>query len=321
MIRPSIFLAALALGTLAAADQPALKPGVVVEMPDSTGKFDFLEIDAARHRLLAAHEKDETADFIDLNTNKLIARVKLGPVVDTIVDPKTGNYYCSVQDDKRIAVLDGNSLKEIASIAVEGETDGIIFEAKSRHLYVTHDNGPHLWAVDVDAKKIIATIEIPGAPECLALDAATGKLYLNIKTTSEIVVIDTAANKLVAKWPVAPAVAPHGLALDAAAGRLYIAGDNGELAVLDAKSGKSIGSAKITEHVDQAAIDLATHTIYCAGAGWMSVLRATAAGAELIGNVKTAATAKNVAVDPLTHAVWTTYTDGKKSYAQSYTRP
>ena len=321
MIRRSLFLAALTLGSLSAADQPVLKPGAVVEIPDSAGKFDFLEIDAARHRLLASHEKDETADFIDLNTNKLIARVKLGPVVDTVVDPKTGNYYCSVQDDKRIAVLDGNSLKEIASIALEGETDGIIFEPKSRHLYVTHDNGTHLWAVDVDAKKVVATIEIPGAPECLALDAAAGKLYLNIKTKDEVVVIDTTANKLVAHWPVAPAVAPHGLALDVAAGRLYSAGDNGVLAVLDAKSGKVIGSAKITEHVDQAAIDLSTHTIYCAGAGWLSVVRATATGAELVGNVKTADTAKNAAVDPVTHAVWTTFTDGKKSYAQSFVRP
>jgi len=93
------------------------------------------------------------------------------------------------------------------------------------------------------------------------------------------------------------------------------------LAVLDAKSGKVVGSAKITEHVDQAAIDLTTHTIYCAGAGWLSVLRATPAGAEFVGNVKTADTAKNVAVDPATHAVWTTFTDGKNSYAQSFVRP
>jgi len=76
---------------------------------------------------------------------------------------------------------------------MDGETDGIVFDAKSRHLYVTHDNGTHLWAVDVDAKKVVATIEIPGAPECLALDAAAGKLYLNIKTTSDVVVIDTIA--------------------------------------------------------------------------------------------------------------------------------
>jgi DNA-binding beta-propeller fold protein YncE len=320
MIRPSFLLAALSLGAVVASAQP-LKPGVRITIPDAPGKFDFLEVDTGRHRLLAAHEKSDTADFIDLNTNQLLARVKLGTVVDTIVDPKTGNYYSSVQEDKRVAVLDGQSLKEIGSFAVEGETDGIIFEPKSRHLFVTHDNGTHLWVVDVDASKIVATIDIPAGPECLTLDGAANRLYLNCKTTSEVIVVDTVANKVVAKWSTAPATAPHGIALDAAAGRLYSAGDNGVLAVLDTKSGKVIGTAKITEHVDQAAIDLANHAVYCAGPNWLSVVRTTATGADFVGNVATAETAKNVAVDPATHAVWTTYTDGKHSYAQSFVRP
>ena len=304
-----------------AADRPALVPGTLVTIPASTGKFDFLEMDSGRHRLLASHEKDETADFIDLTAGTVLARVKLGPVVDTVVDPKTGNYYCSVQDDKRIAILDGDALKEIGSIPVEGETDGIIFEPNSRHLYVTHDNGTHLWAIDVDAKKIVSTIIIPGAPECLALDAAAKRIYLNIKTTNEVVVIDTATNKLVAQWPTAPAVAPHGIALDASAGRLYSAGDNGVLAILDLKTGKVIGSVKITEHVDQAAIDPALGLVYCAGANFLSVVKVTGSGAVLVGNVPTSATAKNVAVDSKTHAVWTTYTDGTNSYAQSWLQP
>ena len=36
------------------------------------------------------------------------------------------------------------------------------------------------------------------------------------------------------------------------------------------------------------------------------------------GELSTAATAKNVAIDPQTHAVWTTYTDGKSSFAKSW---
>ena len=320
MIRRTFLLAALTLGSLVATAQP-LKPGVRITIPDAAGKFDFLEVDVGRHRLLAAHEKSDTADFIDLTTNQVLARVKLGTVVDTVVDPQTGNYFCSVQEDKRVAILDGASFKEIGSIAVEGETDGIVFNAKTRQLYVTHDNGTHLWAVDVDTKKIVATIDIPAGPECLALDAAADRLYLNGKTTSEVLVIDTKANQLVAKWSTAPATAPHGIAFNAAAGRLYVTGDNGILAVLDVKSGQVIGTAKITEHVDQAAFDPVKGLIYAAGPNALSVLRATDAGAEFIGNVATAETAKNVAVDPATHAVWTTYTDGKHSYAQSYIQP
>ena len=39
-----------------------------------------------------------------------------------------------------------------------------------------------------------------------------------------------------------------------------------------------------------------------------------------VGDVNTAATAKNVAVDQQSGAVWTTYTDGKSSFARSWFR-
>src|SRR5207302_1976772 len=106
-------------------------------------------------------------------------------------------------------------------------------------------------------------------------------------STNEVVVIDTHRNALVATWPTAPATAPHGIAFDAAHSRVYSAGDNGVLAILDSDSGKVVGSAKITEHVDQAAFDPATRLIYCAGPNEITVLQATADGATPMGTVKT----------------------------------
>src|SRR5476649_2908263 len=146
-------LVALTLCAVAAAfAQPVFKPGASIAIPVSPGKFDFLAVDPAAHRLLAGHEKDDTADFFDLDTNKLIARVKVGPCVGVTVDPKTGNYSGSVQDDKRIAIIDGKTLKETGSITLPGETDAILFDAKDRRIYVTNDNGKTLWAVDPDTQ-------------------------------------------------------------------------------------------------------------------------------------------------------------------------
>ena len=52
----------------------------------------------------------------------------------------------------------------------------------------------------------------------------------------------------------------------------------------------------------------------------MSVIQASDSGLAALATIETNATAKNVAVDPKTHAVWTTFTDGKDAFAKSWTQ-
>jgi len=327
-LRPCSRLAALVAGSClllgaahAAGGNPPLVPAASVKIPGSPGKFDFLEVDARNHRLLAAHEKDGTADFIDLPSGTVLARLKTGPTVGITVNTAGDTYYASVQDDKRVAIIDARTLQETGSIAMPGETDAILYDAKDRRVYVTNDNGKYLWALDPAAGKVVAAIDIPGEPECMAHDAATDRIYLNIKNLNEVAVIDTKTNTVVMTWPVAPATGPHGLAFDAAAGRIYVSGDNGLLVALDTKTGQFIASAEITPKVDQIAFDAGTKRIFCAGPGHLSVVAATPDGVTFLGNVASADTAKNVAVDPATHRVWTTYTDGTDSFAKSWSQP
>jgi DNA-binding beta-propeller fold protein YncE len=311
-------LPVLAVNAHAAAAEEVMKAGATIEIQNSTGKFDFLRIDAQRRRLLAAHENDGTWDVFDLNKGRLVTRLKVGGAVDTALDPTTGQYFVSVQEAQRVAVVDAKSLKEVKSIPMAGPTDAILFEPKNQRIYVTHDNGEHVWVIDPKAAKIVGAIDIPGAPEYMVCDAATNRIYLNIKTTDELVAIDPGSNKLVSRWPTAPAIKPHGLALDAQRQRLFVSGANGKLVAIDTMTGKITSSVDITEKVDQIAFDPGKHQIYCTGPDWMSVVDAASDQLKFIGNVRTAPTAKNVAVDPRTHAVWTTYTDGKSSYARSW---
>lgn len=307
------------VSALAAGEQAVpLSPGTSIEVPGSKGKFDFLRVDAQRHRLLAAHENDATADYFDLQKNTLITRVKVGGAVDTAVDADSKYYYVSVQEDKRVAVLDAQTLKEVKSIKVDGPTDAIIFEPKNHMIYVTHDEGANVWVIDPKAGKVVASIAVPGVPEFMVYDESTDRIYLNIKSADKVAVIDPATNKTVAEWGTAPASQPHGLALDTANHRVFSAGGNGKLSVIDTTTGKVTGSVDIVAKVDQIAFDPVKHFVYCAGADKMTVVSTSGASVVTVGELSTAATAKNVAIDPLTHAVWTTYTDGKSSFARSW---
>lgn len=299
-------------------DGMLLHPGPTMEIPYAPGKFDFLEIDGDRRRLLAAHEKAGTADFFDLKTYQLLARVETGPAVHIATDPKSGNYFVSASEAKKVVVVDGTTLKIVATIPTEGELDAILFDPANRRVYVTNDEGSHVWVIDADASKVVSTIDIPGAPEYMLYDAKADRIYLNIKAANEIVVIDPSSNTLVAHWPTAPATKPHGLAFDPETGWLFSAGANGQLAVIDSKTGGAVGSAEIAKGVDQAVFDPSTHRVYCACMDQISVVEETPGGVRFLGNVPSDATAKNIAVDPATHWVWTTFTDGANSYIKSW---
>lgn len=320
----SLVLAALALvraSSAADAAKPLLVDGKLITLPDSPGKFDFLEIDPVRHRLLAAHEKDGTADFFDLIKGELLGRLKLGSVVHIIADPESNRYFVSAQGEQTIIALDAETVKEVGLMRLDGELDALVLVPKHHRVYAAHDNGTHLWAVDTQTLEPVGEVAIPGEPEMMTYDPAADRIYLNIKTADEVVVVDPATNQITAHWPTAPAKSPHGIALDAARGRLYVAGGNGTAVALDVKSGKVVSSTDIAQTVDQAAYDPKTNRLYCAGAEHLSVVQVSDDGLKTLGHVTTNSTARNVAVDHSTGDVWTTYTDGKNSYAKSWKLP
>jgi YVTN family beta-propeller protein len=314
-------LALLSFCKVAVAEELHLTPAASIEIPNSKGKFDFLRIDSKRGRLLAAHEKDGTSDFVDLGRNTLITRLKTDGPVDTAVDNDSKFYYVSVQDPERVAVVDAAILKEVKSIKTPGPTDAIIYEPRNHLIYVTHDNGWDVWVIDPASAKVVATITIPGAPEFMVYDEKADRIYLNIKSENTVAVIDPTTNRVTAQWPTAPALQPHGLAFDAANHRIFAAGGNGKLVVIDTKTGTVTNFIDIVLKVDQIAFDASGELLYCAGADKMSVVRTSGGKVVALGDLPTAATAKNVAVDPQTRAVWTTYTDGKSSFAKSWLPP
>lgn len=306
----------------ASADQPSLlTPAASIEIAKSAGKFDFLRIDAKRRRLLAAHENDGTADYFDLRNNTLITRLKVGGAVDTAIDADSQHYYVSVQESERVVVVDAATLKEQTSIKTPGPTDAILYEPLNHMIYVTHDNGADVWVIDPSKSMVVATISIPGVPEYMLYDETADRIYVNIKNKDVVAVIDPANNKVVGQWSTKPASLPHGLALNTDAHQLYSSGGNGKLVAIDTKTGAVSGSVNIAEKVDQIAFDAAGAILYCAGADKMSVIRTTGGKLAPLGDVPTAATAKNVAVDPATRNVWITYTDGKSSFARSWSPP
>jgi len=308
----------LATATFAADPVALLTPAAEVKIASAKGKFDFLEVDPVHHVLLAAHEKCGTADFINLADNTLITRVDTGPAVHIALDTKTDQYFVSCSDEKKITILDAKSLKKVGEIATEGELDALLYEPKVDKVYITNDEGDHVWVIDPNAQKVAATIDIKGPPEYMVYDPASDRIYLNLKKENKILVIDPNTNTAGDMWSTEPAENPHGLGFDPATHTLFAAGGNGFLAAIDLTTGKVTSSAEIAKGVDQAVFDPKTKKVYCAAGATWTVVKAGKKGLKALGNVAMPATAKNVAVDPTTDLIWTTYTEGEDSFAKAF---
>ena len=307
-----VLLLSLAPGHAAPAPLKADEPIVV---PDSKGRFDFIEVDTVARRLLANHTENKTLDVFDLDSGKLLKHVPTGSAQGVAVDEKGGKYYVGVSREKVLVAIDAKTLEKTGEVALSGPADDALFCPKNGHVYVCHDDGKDVWVVDPATLKIIASVAIGEAPEVLVWDAGAGRIYQAIKTTANVSVIDPMTNKVEHDWPLQPATSPHGLAFDPGTHRIFAAGGNGKLAVLDSTSGKLITTVAIPGGVDQIAIDPALRRIYCPGGnGMLTVVQETESGAEPAGEIAIAKGCRSVAVDPKTHAVWLAYAEGDKSY-------
>jgi DNA-binding beta-propeller fold protein YncE len=308
--------------SLNAAAQTAvpLTAEAAVLVPESTGGFDFLQIDEPNHRLLAAHTGNNSLDVFDLADGKLIAHVATGKCQDVGVDSAGAKYYVSVSKEKKVCIIDSKTLQKTSEIPLEGEADAAVYNPKNQCFYVGHDDGKAVWVVDTKKNAVTATITIPEGPEIIVYDAVSDRLFQNIKSNDTMSVIDAKTNQVQASWPTAPATHPHGMALNPKTNHLLCAGANGKMVTIDTTTGKVVNAVDIASGVDQVAFDPTTQRAYAAsGKGEISVVQDEAAGAKSLGNIKSNAGAKTIACDPATHSVWIAYAEGKSSYVRRFT--
>ncbi|MEY2603652.1 MAG: hypothetical protein QOH31_1433 [Verrucomicrobiota bacterium] len=305
----------LSLPTALLAEPAPLTLGQPIVVPGTKGRFDYLQIDEGLNRLLAAHTANGTLDIISLPDGKLIKSVSTGKTQGAVVDTDHNQYYASVSAEKKLAIIDRQTLEITGTVSLPGPADALAYNSKNGLVYVCHDDGEDVWVVDPSTRKIVTAVKIPTQPEFVVYDPVTDKVFQNIKSQPVTLVIDPGPNLVAATWSTIPAQGPHGLAVNPKTHRLFSAGKNGKLVVLDSVSGKSLGSVDIAEGVDQIAFDPGNQRIYCAaGQGKLTVLQETEEAVKSLGDVATPAGTHTLAVDPNTHSVWIAFAKGEESY-------
>lgn len=296
-----------------------LVAGEPIPLTGTSGRFDFIRVDAANDRLLLGHEENKTFDIVDLNSKKLLKAVPTGTSQDGAVDAKRGNYYVSGNDPGHMVIVDAKTLAVTGEVPLPAASDIIGFNPDTGLAHVCNDTAAEQWLIDPVAKKIVATITFDGKGlEDMAFDLKGKKLYQAVKGSNTIAVVDLSNNKILAAWPLAPDKGPHGIALAPDADGLLVA-CAGKLVLLNCTSGKIIATAPIAGRVDEMAYDPGLHMAYCAGRqGKISVIAVAADKLTPVADVPDESGAGDIAVDEKTHTVWVAYAKDGQCFVQPF---
>src|ERR1019366_2457912 len=147
----------------------------------------------------------------------------------------------------------------IKTIDVQGNPDGIFFDAFNERIYDLSHGAPNVTVIDAKDGSIVGTIDLGGAPEQGASDGR-GHLYFDVEDKDTVAVAVAGPPKVPAHYELGgKGGPPAGLALDTKNNRLFVCCRNpATCVVLNADDGKIVATLPIGGGTDGATFNPAT---------------------------------------------------------------
>jgi YVTN family beta-propeller protein len=319
---------AMALGVQGSAAQPASFAKIAdVPLGERTSRFDYLSLDPVTGRLFMSEMGSAKLLVFDIARQALIAQLANFPkVTGVLAVPELHKVFASVpgggiggsmsvaismaglsKGSGQVAVLDAQSLQEIARLPGGVFPDGIAYDADDGRIFVSDELGDGVTVIDAHSNKVLARIKTDGEVGNVQYDPITRRIYAPIQTRNAMSVIDPARLKLESQFALPGGEHPHGLRLAHGAAIGYVACDgNDRLLVVDLQARKVTANLPVAHDPDVLADDAGLKRLYVAGEGGMlSVFDVTAPDAPVkLAEFQAGPQAHSLAVDPATHRLY-----------------
>jgi DNA-binding beta-propeller fold protein YncE len=292
---------------------------IQVPLPGDEG-WDYLTYDAASERLFIAH--GVRVLVVDARTLKVAGEIPDTPGAHGIaLAPDLGRGFVSAGRANLLVVFDLKTLARLGEIATTGANpDAVLYDPFTQRVFSFNGRGRSVTAIDAKTQQVAGTVALDAKPESGVSDAA-GHLYVNLEDKSSIAQLDARTLKVTAVWPVSGCHEPTGLAIDTREHWLTTVCGNHVLSVLDARSGRVLGSAVIGAGVDGVAMDHHVALASC-GEGVLSLVRLNERGIpELAENIPTQRGARTLALDAAKRRVFLVTADFAPAPASSAEQP
>ena len=261
--------------TLFAQQTPAGGPYKVLQTAKvgGAGGFDYVNADVTGRRLYVARTgQAPRVNVYNLDTLEPVGEIQTTNSHGAVVDPKSGHGFAS---SKPVLMFDAATMKQIKTIDVQGNPDGMLFDPSSQRVYVLSHAAPHVTAIDAKDGSVIGTVDIGGMPE-QAVSDGRGHLYIDVEDKENIAVVDTKTLMVTAHYDLAGKGGTcAGLAMDVKNHILFAACRNpANMVILNADDGKIITSIPIGTGTDGALFNPNTMEAFSSQAeGTLSIIK------------------------------------------------
>jgi len=206
MRRLHLVVLALVVGTAMLASiglaQQAAGPYKVIKTAKvgGDGGFDYVWADSAGRRLYVPRSGPTgRITVFDLDSLAPAGEIPNVNAHGAVVDPKTNHGFTT---SKPIAMFDSKTLAVIKTIEVQGNPDGIFFDAFNQRVYDLSHAAPNVTVIDTKDGSIVGTIDLGGMPE-QAVSDGKGHLYIDLEDKDKIAVVDAKTMTLTTTYDLA----------------------------------------------------------------------------------------------------------------------
>ena len=225
---------------VAAVDTKTMKVVKVFEAGSDPEQFDL----GSDGRLYVANEDSATMTVLDVNTGKIVGRVKVGEEPEGVrLSPDEKWVLVTNESDNSVSIIDTRSLKEVQHVVVGKRPRDAAFTPDGNTAYVTGEFDGSLYRIAVpEGKPVERVVQFSKGllPMSVRLDARRNRLYVSTGRGGKVAVVDISGEpRVVAE--IAVGARPWGIALSKDGSRLYTAnGPSNDVSVIDTATLKVI---------------------------------------------------------------------------------
>ena len=286
-----------------------------------TEYWDYITFDETSGRLYLSHNTEITV--VDAASGRVVGTVsdvKRGHGIALVTD--LGRGYISSGGTNEVVVFDVTTLKVIARIKVGGNPDCIIYDPASSHIFAMNGETNSASVIDPVKESVLATVPLGGRPEFAVADGR-GMIYDNIEDKNEVVALDTRSLTIKNRWPIAPAAGATAMAMDKEHRRLFIGGRNKVFAIMNADNGQVVQTFPIGAGVDANIYEASSGLVFSAMRdGTLYLFHEDSPDKfSQVEIVHTQLGARNIAIDPKTHKLFSDTVDFGAAPAPTAAQP